>query len=53
VVRSFSGVRALYDDGSDRPEDVTRDYELFLDTRDGKAQTAEIKIPKKLKTTNL
>jgi glycerol-3-phosphate dehydrogenase len=37
VVRSFSGVRALYDDGSDRPEDVTRDYELVLDTRDGKA----------------
>src|SRR6185503_6944108 len=37
VVRSFSGVRALYDDGSNKPEDVTRDYELVLDSRDGKA----------------
>src|SRR6187401_3381049 len=37
VVRSFSGVRALYDDGSDKPEDVTRDYELVLDRGDGKA----------------
>ena len=33
----FSGVRALYDDGSDKPEDVTRDYQLGLDSRDGKA----------------
>ncbi len=24
-------MRALYDDGADRPEDVTRDYELVLD----------------------
>jgi len=31
LVWSFSGVRALVDDGSDRPEDVTRDYELILD----------------------
>jgi glycerol-3-phosphate dehydrogenase len=31
LVWSFAGVRALYDDGSDRPEDVTRDYELVLD----------------------
>jgi glycerol-3-phosphate dehydrogenase len=37
VVRSFSGVRALYDDGSDKPENVTRDYELVLDEADGKA----------------
>jgi glycerol-3-phosphate dehydrogenase len=37
VVRSFSGVRALYDDGSDKPEDVTRDYELVLDEGGGKA----------------
>src|SRR5262249_291078 len=37
VVRSFSGVRALYDDGSDKPEDVTRDYELVLDVTGGKA----------------
>lgn len=31
LVWSFAGVRALYDDGSKRPEDVTRDYELVLD----------------------
>jgi glycerol-3-phosphate dehydrogenase len=37
VVRSFSGVRALFDDGSDKPEDVTRDYELVLDDGAGKA----------------
>ena len=33
LVWSFSGVRALYDDDADRPEDVTRDYELVLDQR--------------------
>jgi len=27
---SFAGVRALYDDGNNKPEDVTRDYELVL-----------------------
>ncbi|HMA55552.1 MAG TPA: glycerol-3-phosphate dehydrogenase [Pseudolabrys sp.] len=37
VVWSFSGVRALYDDGADKPEDVTRDYELVLDRGEGKA----------------
>ena len=37
LVWSFSGVRALYDDGADRPEDVTRDYELVLDERYGEA----------------
>lgn len=31
LVWSFAGVRALYDDGSNKPEDVTRDYELVLD----------------------
>jgi len=31
LVWSFSGVRALYDDGAGKPEDVTRDYELVLD----------------------
>jgi glycerol-3-phosphate dehydrogenase len=31
LVWSFAGVRALYDDGADKPEDVTRDYELVLD----------------------
>jgi glycerol-3-phosphate dehydrogenase len=35
LVWSFSGVRALYDDHANRPEDVTRDYELVLDQRNG------------------
>ncbi len=33
LVWSFAGVRALYDDGHGRPEDVTRDYVLTLDER--------------------
>jgi glycerol-3-phosphate dehydrogenase len=37
LVWSFSGVRALYDDGAGKPEDVTRDYELVLDERSGEA----------------
>lgn len=37
LIWSFAGVRALYDDGAARPEDVTRDYELVLDQRDGEA----------------
>jgi glycerol-3-phosphate dehydrogenase len=37
LVWSYAGVRALYDDGADKPEDVTRDYELVLDRTDGKA----------------
>jgi glycerol-3-phosphate dehydrogenase len=37
LVWSFAGVRALYDDGADKPEDVTRDYELVIDQRDGEA----------------
>ena len=32
VVWSYSGVRALYDDGSADPSAVTRDYHLMLDT---------------------
>jgi glycerol-3-phosphate dehydrogenase len=32
-VWSFTGVRALYDDGAGRPEDVTRDYMLTLDQK--------------------
>jgi len=32
VVWSYSGVRALYDDGSQNPSAVTRDYHLLLDT---------------------
>lgn len=31
VVWSYSGVRPLYDDGSDNPSAVTRDYHLILD----------------------
>jgi glycerol-3-phosphate dehydrogenase len=37
LVWSFAGVRALYDDGADRPEDVTRDYTLGLDEAHGEA----------------
>lgn len=37
VVWAFAGVRSLYDDGSGRPEDVTRDYHLALDERYGAA----------------
>ena len=31
VVSSYAGVRPLYDDGSDNPSEVTRDYVLKLD----------------------
>jgi glycerol-3-phosphate dehydrogenase len=31
VVGVFAGVRALYDDGSKKAEDITRDYHLVLD----------------------
>ena len=37
LVWSFAGVRSLYDDGADKPEDVTRDYVLTLDATDGQA----------------
>jgi glycerol-3-phosphate dehydrogenase len=37
LVWSFAGVRSLYDDGADRPEDVTRDYMLTLDEIQGEA----------------
>ena len=37
LVWSFAGVRSLYDDGADKPEDVTRDYVLTLDASDGQA----------------
>jgi glycerol-3-phosphate dehydrogenase len=36
-VWSFAGVRALYDDGAGKPEDITRDYVLALDQRHGVA----------------
>ncbi len=37
VVWSFSGVRSLYDDGSRKGQDVTRDYALMLDASPGAA----------------
>jgi glycerol-3-phosphate dehydrogenase len=37
VVIAFAGVRALYDDGSSRVQDATRDYHLALDKRYGEA----------------
>ncbi len=37
IVHAFAGVRSLYDDGSKRPEDVTRDYHLAFDKSYGNA----------------
>jgi glycerol-3-phosphate dehydrogenase len=37
LVWSYAGVRSLYDDGADKPEDVTRDYALTLDEAYGEA----------------
>jgi glycerol-3-phosphate dehydrogenase len=37
VVWSFAGVRSLYDDGSNKAQDVSRDYVLSLDERDNEA----------------
>ena len=37
VVWAFAGVRALYDDGARKAEDVGRDYKLVLDKRLGEA----------------
>jgi glycerol-3-phosphate dehydrogenase len=37
VVWRYSGVRPLMDDGTDNAAAVTRDYELKVDARDGKA----------------
>ncbi|MGH6769394.1 MAG: glycerol-3-phosphate dehydrogenase [Xanthobacteraceae bacterium] len=37
VVWSFAGVRALYGDVSDKPQDMSRDYELVLDRAAGEA----------------
>jgi glycerol-3-phosphate dehydrogenase len=36
IVWSYAGVRPLYDDGSDNPSEVTRDYVLKMDTEHGK-----------------
>jgi glycerol-3-phosphate dehydrogenase len=35
VIHSYSGIRSLYDDGSDNVSEVTRDYVLSLDTEGG------------------
>ena len=37
IVHAFAGVRSLYDDGSRKPEDVTRDYHLDFDKSYGNA----------------
>ena len=37
MVWSFAGVRSLYDDGSKRAQDVSRDYVLTLDESAGRA----------------
>jgi glycerol-3-phosphate dehydrogenase len=37
LVWAFAGVRALYDDGAGKPEDVTRDYTLAFDARSDEA----------------
>ena len=37
IVYAFAGVRSLYDDGSKRPEDITRDYYLDFDKSFGHA----------------
>ena len=37
VVSSYAGVRALYDDGSDNPSEVTRDYVLSVEHEERKA----------------
>jgi glycerol-3-phosphate dehydrogenase len=36
VVWSYAGVRPLYDDGSENPAEITRDYVLKTDHQDGK-----------------
>ncbi|MEQ1515939.1 MAG: glycerol-3-phosphate dehydrogenase [Usitatibacteraceae bacterium] len=36
VVWSYAGVRPLYDDGSENPSEITRDYVLKVNDRDGK-----------------
>jgi glycerol-3-phosphate dehydrogenase len=37
VVRTYSGVRPLYDDGASKAKDATRDYVLTLDAPEGEA----------------
>ncbi|MGP1397304.1 MAG: glycerol-3-phosphate dehydrogenase [Inquilinaceae bacterium] len=42
VVQTFSGVRPLYDDNSDNPSAVTRDYMFEVDADDGRAPLLSI-----------
>jgi glycerol-3-phosphate dehydrogenase len=42
VVHSFAGVRPLYDDGSSKAKDATRDYVLSLDAAGGAAPALTI-----------
>lgn len=42
VVWTYSGVRPLYDDGSSKTAETTRDYVLELDDADGKAPVLSI-----------
>jgi glycerol-3-phosphate dehydrogenase len=42
VVWSFAGVRSLYDDGSRRSQDVSRDYVVELDEGDGAAPLVSV-----------
>ena len=42
IVWSFAGVRSLYDDGSSKAQDATRDYVLDLDERKGAAPLLNI-----------
>jgi glycerol-3-phosphate dehydrogenase len=37
VVWAYAGVRALYDDGAGKPQDIGREYALILDERFGEA----------------
>jgi glycerol-3-phosphate dehydrogenase len=37
IVHSFAGIRSLYDDGSKKPEEVTRDYHLAFEKSFGHA----------------
>ncbi len=37
VVWAYAGVRALYDDGAGKPQDIGREYALLLDERFGEA----------------
>ena len=42
VVWSYAGVRPLYDDGSDNPSEITRDYVLKVADEDGKLPVLSI-----------